>query len=517
MTSPNVIVILADDLGYSDPSAFGGEIDTPHLDRLAHAGVRMSSFYATPRCSPSRAALLTGRHPHSVGVGILTTDDRPNGYPGSLSTTAPTVAERLKDHGYATALVGKWHLSSDITTPNETWPTRRGFDEFYGTLLGASSYYNPPLSEGERRREDELPEDYYLTDDLSERAVDFVARSAQNETPFFLYLSYTAPHWPLHAPESVIARYRERYQPGWDELRIRRAERMTRLGLIDSAESLARDPEVPAWEEAADPDWEAERMATYAAQVEIMDRGIGSLLDALDAQGIRDDTLIVFTSDNGACAEELPFSPKGLSADASPPFTRGGRAVRVGNEPTITPGPEDGFSSYGRSWAHLSNTPFRLYKRWVHEGGIASPLIVSWPAGGVREGGIVGVPGHIVDIVPSIMDAVGSTGDGPGVSLLEDWRDPTATPSVERDLFWEHMGNAAVRRGRWKLVRESLRPWELYDLHSDRSETADLVAEHPDIARLLERAWQEWADANGVLAWQEVLADFRARGRVAPG
>lgn len=516
MTTPNVIVILADDLGYSDPSPFGGEIETPHLDRLAATGVRMNSFYATPRCSPSRAALLTGRHPHSVGVGILTTDDRPNGYAGSLSTTAPTIAEKLQERGYTTALVGKWHLSSDITEPNETWPTRRGFDEFYGILPGASSYYRPPLREGEERLNAESADDYYFTDDLSARAVDFVTRSAEQETPFFLYLSYTAPHWPLHAPEEVIARYRERYLAGWDELRARRASRMHDHGLI-SEEELPHDHEVPAWEDVADAAWEAERMATYAAQVEIMDQGIGSVLDALEAHGIRDDTLVVFTSDNGACAEELPFSSKGLSADVSPPFTRDGREVRVGNEPGITPGPEGTFSSYGRSWAHLSNTPFRLYKRWVHEGGIAAPLIASWPAGRVAQGNIIAAPAHIVDIMPSIMDAVDAVDDGPGASLLAEWRNREKHSTPQRDLFWEHMGNAAVRRGRWKLVREWPGPWELYDLHADRAETNDLVSDHPEIERQLARAWQDWAERNGVIRWEDVLDDFRARGRVAPG
>ncbi|MEV5072589.1 arylsulfatase [Microbacterium sp. LMI12-1-1.1] len=516
MTAPNIVVILADDLGFSDAGAFGGEIETPNLDRLAATGVRMSAFYATPRCSPSRAALLTGRESHSVGIGILTTDDRPHGYAGSLSVDAPTIAERLKARGYATALVGKWHLSSDISAPNETWPTHRGFDEFYGILPGASSYYRPPLYDGERRLDEETTADYYLTDDLSHRAADFVARSAQRGTPFFLYLSYTAPHWPLHAPEADVARYRERYRGGWDRLREERAERLHELGIARLIES-APDPDVARWTDAADPEWESERMAVYAAQVEIMDRGIGTLIAALDAHGVRDDTLIVFCSDNGACAEELPFSERRMNPDICPPFTRDGVEVMVGNEPGIRPGPEAGYSSYGRPWAHLSNAPFRLYKRWVHEGGIASPFIAHWPGGGIAGGEIAHAPAHIVDIVPSILDAVDEPGDGPGVSLLELWRQPgSGDAPAERTLCWEHMGNAAARRGRFKLVRESGRPWGLYDLEADRGETADVAAEHPDVVADLEAAWQRWAEANGVIPWERVLEDFRQRGRAVP-
>lgn len=519
MTPPNIIVILADDLGFSDLGSFGGEIETPHLDQLAATGVRMSSFYATPRCSPSRAAMLTGRESHAVGIGILTTDDRPNGYAGSLSTEAPTIAERLKNRGYATALVGKWHLSSDTSSPNATWPTRRGFDEFYGVLPGAVSYYRPPLYDGEQPVDAAAPEKYYLTDDLARRAAEFVARSAREATPFFLYLAFTAPHWPLHAPEADVAHYRERYRAGWDRLHAERVERTHALGLTRPLH-CAPDDDVPRWEDTTDAGWEAERMAVYAAQVEIMDRGIGAVVAALDAHGVRDDTLIVFCSDNGACAEELPFSKRAMSPDICPPLTRDGVEVDVGNEPTTRPGPESGYSSYGRSWAHLSNAPFRLYKRWVHEGGIASPLIASWPGGGVARGGIAHAPAHIIDIAPSVLVAAGEAFEGPGVSLVAAWRHPEADGAAgrwgDRTLCWEHMGNAAARRGRWKLVRESGQPWELYDIDADRGETTDLAGQHPEIVAELESSWLGWAEANGVIPWDQVLEDFRLRGRAVP-
>lgn len=520
MTTPNIIVILADDLGFSDAASFGGEIDTPNLDQLAATGVRMSTFYATARCSPSRAALLTGREAHSVGIGILTTDDRPHGYAGSLSTEVPTIAEQLKARGYATALIGKWHLSADISAPNETWPTRRGFDDFYGILPGACSYYRPPLYHGEQRVAVEPAAGYHLTDDLSRRAADFVARSADQGRPFFLFLAFTAPHWPLHAPAEAVAKYRERYRTGWDRLREERAARLHGLGIAPVVDA-APDPEVPRWADTADPEWEAERMAVYAAQVEIMDRGIGAVIAALDASGVREDTLIVFCSDNGACAEELPFSQRRMNPDVCPPLTRDGIEVAVGNEPGILPGPEHSYASYGRAWAHVSNTPFRLYKRWVHEGGIASPLIASWPGGGVAGGVVSHTPGHIVDIAPSILEAVDPTapdaGDQAGVSLLDVWRAPTArSAAAERTLCWEHMGNAAARRGRFKIVREYSQPWELYDLETDRGETVDLAGDHPAIVVDLEIEWHCWAKANGVIPWDRVLEDFRERGRAVP-
>jgi arylsulfatase len=516
MNRPNVLVILADDLGYSDLGVFGGEIETPNLDRLAGRGTRMTSFYVTPRCSPSRAALLTGRHPHSVGIGILTGDDRPRGYVGSLSASAPTLAERLGAEGYATCLSGKWHLSADTATPNETWPTRRGFEEFYGILPGCGSYYQPRLMTGEEQVSSKVYQgDYYFTDDISAYASDFIERAHSRATPLFLYLAYTAPHWPLHAREKDIAKYRERFAAGWDRLRQERFERQKGLDLHSAAELSPRDPEVPAWDDTPDQEWEIERMATYAAQVEVMDRGIGDVLRTLERLGQLEDTLILFSSDNGACAEPLPPTSAGkkFNPEICPPETRDGTPVRVGNNPSIKPGPEEGYASYGRAWANLSNTPFRLYKRWVHEGGISSSFIASWPAGGVNGGEISTHPGHLVDIVPTVMDAVGGASDGPGVSLLDQWRNPSASSDLdERPLFWEHIGNAAVRRGDWKLVRENGSPWELYDISADRGETNNRAAAEPELVQELTTLWHNWARSNGVIPWDAVLADYRDRG-----
>lgn len=510
MSSPNIVVILADDLGFSDIAPFGGDIDTPQLERLTQRGVRMSSYYVTPRCSPSRAALLTGRHPHSTGIGVLTTDNRPNGYPGSLSLETPTLAERLADHGYRSGIFGKWHLASEFVTPSPTWPTRRGFEAFRGILPGASSFYQPPLVEQETRIPDEnLPDDFYFTDDITSSGVRFIRESG--EDPFFLYMAYTAPHWPLQAREAEIDKYRERFRAGWTRIREERLSRLAELGIVTSVDAVPARQETPEWtdEEA---EWQVERMAVYAAQVEALDRGVGALLDALDESGVADDTIVMFFSDNGGCAEELPVGANMFSPLVCPRTTRDGRPITLGNDPKVLPGPETTFQSYGKEWATVSNTPFRLWKRWVHEGGISTPFIVSWPGGGVPTGGAVShSTGHVVDIVATVMDAVGGTHDTEGHSLLDAWREPEVL-AESSPMFWEHVGNAAVRHGSWKLVREWGHPWELYDIVADRGETRDVARERPELVRELADLWAEWADTHGVIPWEDVLADHDARG-----
>ncbi len=526
---PNVLLILADDMGFSDIACYGSEIETPHIDRLAAGGVRFSQFYNTARCSPSRASLLTGLHPHQTGIGILTKDDRPHGYPGSLNERCTTVAEILSAARYATALVGKWHLASDIRQPNAAWPTRRGFDHFYGTLAGSCSYFQPAsLTRGERNAEGEATAqaDYYYTDAISQEACTFVREKSQHQQPFFMYVAYTAPHWPLQASEEDIAKNRGRYDEGWDVLRERRMQRLRESGLLAGAvPACERDPEEPAWDDAQDKAWEARRMEVYAAQVQRMDQGIGDILATLEETGQLDNTLVFFMSDNGACAEVLPldgsaqaFKKRRPDLDRLKP--RNGRDLQVGNEPAIVPGPEDTYASYGRAWANLSNTPFRLYKRWTHEGGIATPLIVHWPAGGLANGAIVRSPFQLTDVLPTILEAtqvaypdkdkVPHVPPAEGCSMLSALR---GQPTNDHTLYWEHTGNAAVRRGRWKLVREYPKPWELYDMDTDRAETSDLAARHPHIVGELVAQWQAWADRVGVVPWDEVLAAYRAAGK----
>lgn len=495
---PNVIVILADDMGYSDLGCFGGEISTPNIDRIGREGIRFTQFYNTARCSPSRASLLTGRHPHEVGIGVLTDDERPHGYPGSLDPRFPTLAERLGDAGYATCLSGKWHLSSNVREPDGSWPTRRGFGEFYGIMPGADDYFHPrTLWHNEERQPVPTEPGYYFTDAISEHAAQFVTDRA-GETPFFLYLAYTAPHWPLHAAEEDIREYAHTFDDGWDALRPRRLARLVEEGILPPDSELSeRDPSQPAFAEVSDPEWEARRMAVYAAQVAAMDRGVGRVLDALAATGEAENTIVLFLSDNGACAEQMPPEDATHFRERQPSHTPGGVPLRIGNEPAIRPGADDTFASYGRAWANLSNTPFRLYKRWVHEGGIATPLLARWPEG-LAEPRIVRDPYQLTDITPTLLDACGlEPSDGPGISML-----PTArgeSPSDEHPLFWEHIGNAAVRRGRWKLVREAGRPWELYDIDADRSELHDRAELFPDLVDELQKLWQRWADSVGVL------------------
>lgn len=531
MPRPNVVLILVDDLGYSDLGCYGGEIPTPNIDSLVERGTRLTQFYNTARCSPSRASLLTGLHPHQTGIGVLTGDDSPVGYKGDLHRGCATMAEILKGAGYTTALTGKWHLAADTQKPNDAWPTRRGFDYFYGTLTGCGSYYSPgTLTRGEENIEHEADDPgYYYTDAITSEAVSFMERSASAGLPFFLYTAYTAPHWPLHAPEEDVRRHAGRFDAGWDALRRRRLERQVELGIVDSdAELSPRDPEEPAWDDVEDKDWQARRMEVYAAQVGRMDEGVGRIVDTLKRLGQFEDTIVVFLSDNGASPEEIPHMARETFTARTDIFrshTRTGEPVRLGNEPDIVPGPEDTYSSYGRPWANLSNTPFRLYKKWTHEGGIAAPFIVHWPGGDLEPGRIVREPRQLTHVLPTILDAVGvdypeAVGDRPvppleGSSFLDLLRDGGKQDEEEPTLYWEHCGNAAIRRGKWKLVREHPHPWELYDLDADPTELHDVSAEHPRLAEELLSDWAVWADRVGVLPFSRIEELYVLRGAPA--
>jgi len=548
MARPNVVLILVDDMGFSDIGCYGGEISTPNLDRLAAGGVRFSQFYNTARCSPSRASLLTGLHPHQTGIGILTGDTRPHGYPGNINDRCVTIAEVLKAAGYATCLSGKWHLAAELREPNDAWPTRRGFDRFFGTLTGCGSFFQPgTLMRGEVNVESEaLRPDFFYTDAISDEAAAFVRDARPAGQPFFLYVAYTAPHWPLHARDEDMARYRGRFDEGWDVLRERRLARLRAEGILDASAGLTdRDPTQPAWNDAEYKEWQARRMEAYAAQIDRMDQGVGRILGALEETGALANTMIVFLSDNGASDEALPLVKLERFKERSDILrvrTRDGREVRIGNEPSIVPGAEDTYASYGRAWANLSNTPFRYYKQWTHEGGIATPFIVHWPEGALRNGSVVRAPFQLVDVLPMVLEATGaaypSQHDGreilpyEGRSLLPALRGQTVP---EATLYWEHTGNAAVRRGQWKLVRAhplvkkywvdtgdaSRRPgmacdesytWELYDLSTDRSAVHDVAGEHPEIVSELSGQWHAWAERVGVIPLQEIVDAFAERG-----
>lgn len=527
MVRPNIVLILADDLGFSDLGCYGGEIPTPNLDALARTGIRHSQFYNTARCSPSRASLLTGLHPHQTGIGVLTRPDLPDGYAGNFADGCATIAETLKQSGWTTWMSGKWHLSANKTVPNSSWPTRRGFDRYFGTLAGCCSFYDPQtLMRGEERADDAAENPgFYYTDAISDEAVSWIDEhhsGGDAEQPFFLYLAYTAPHWPLHAPPEDIAAFDGHYDAGWDELRTARLERMIAEGIMEPGSSLSeRDPSQPSWGDVLEPEWQAKRMQTYAAQVARMDGGIGRVVDALRRAGALDNTVVIFLSDNGASAEELPlgeltsFTHKDLVMRTG---TRDGRPVRIGNEPAIVPGPEDTYSSYGVPWANLSNTPLRRYKRWVHEGGISAPFIVTWPMGELTEGAVVSTAFQLVDVVPTLLAAAGIDEEAhfgtngseiEGRSMLQAWQGAAMEPTY---LYWEHIGNAAIRHGRWKLVREFPDEWELYDIETDRIESVDLAHKHPDVVAELTENWRRWADRVGVIPWDQMVDAYTQRG-----
>ncbi len=529
---PNLVVIMSDDMGWSDPGCFGGEIPTPRIDALAAGGVSFTHFYNTSRCCPTRAALLTGVHAHQAGVGNMNQPQLPPGYSGNLHAHAPTIAEVLRPAGYRSYLAGKWHVSQAVGAagPKHTWPRQRGFDRFYGTIMGAGSFFDP----GTLTRDDtaispfadpELPvpdDGYYYTDAISDEAARYVRehRDTHAAAPFFLYVSYTAPHFPLHARETDIARHRGRYDAGFDAVRRARFKRQIALGLIPADTSFA--PGVAPWPtDPAARAWQARAMETYAAQVEVMDTGIGRIVDALRETGQWENTVLLFLHDNGASAESMgpprgeiapavPRGPADVIEDWRPVHTRDGRPVRYRQDGP--PGADDTYMTYGIGWAQVSNTPWREFKGHTYEGGIASPLIVHWPAGiaPAQRGRRSSEPGHVIDLMATALDLAGvahprtfagrTTVPPEGVSLLPALAGGRLTRNLP--LFFEHNGKRAVRAGDWKLVAAGPgAPWELYDLATDRAETHDRAIDEPERLRALARQWETWADRAHVLPW----------------
>lgn len=521
MPSPNIIIILADDMGYSDIGCYGGEIETPNLDRLAKDGLRYSQFYNTARCSPSRASLLTGLHPHQTGIGVLTYDTGPDGYTGDLSRASVTIPEVLKSVGYKSYMAGKWHVSAELNTPSPSWPMQRGFSHHFGTTTGSGSFYHPNTLVRDNQDADAEARDnpdFFYTDAINDQAATYVRDHVRDtpDQPFFMYVAHVAPHFPLHAHPEDIERYKGRFDAGWDSLRRDRLQRLVDAGLIDEKWKLSdRDPSQPAFEDADEKEWRLRCMEVYAAQIERMDRGIGRMLDALEETGTLDDTLILFLSDNGGCAEDTPVgvNPSVMvdTLQIAQYETRDGKEVTMGNVPGLMPGGEDTYQSYGAAWANLSNTPFRLYKRWVHEGGIATPLIAHWPNGIADAGAIRHTPGQLPDIMATLVELSGA--NYPTAFAGQDippCEGSSFAASFDKDfersapMFWEHLGNAAVRIGNWKLVREFCCPWELYDLQADRTELHDLASQHPERVAEMADIYQAWADRCGVIPFEKV-------------
>jgi arylsulfatase len=505
---PNIVIILADDLGYSDIGCFGSEIETPNLDRLAARGIRFTQMYNTARCCPSRAALLTGLYPHQAGVGRMVQDQKRPAYRGFLNENCVTIAEALRASGYRTLMSGKWHVGEE----RPHWPVDRGFDRYFGLISGASSYWqiDPGRTlalDGDAIKPDRP--DFYMTDAFTDYAVRFLDDRKAGQ-PFFLYLAYTAPHWPLHAPWREIHKYRNVYRRGWDELRVRRHRRMIEAGVVDPRWALSpRDPGSRPWADTRDRDWEARRMAVYAAQVDRMDQGIGRVLDKLRQTGEADNTLVIFLADNGACAERIDLGFRNLQGKVK---TAEGDIVDYGNVPSIWPGAANTFASYGLPWANASNSPFRRFKVDVHEGGIATPFIAAWANGIGARGRIVPQVGHVIDLMPTCLEVAGakypeSVGGRPitpleGHSLVPALRgEPFARKAP---LFWEHFGNRAVRDGDWKLVASKGAPWELYNLSADRTELRDLASRDPERAAALASEYDGWAERCGVLSDEEL-------------
>lgn len=539
---PNIILILNDDMGFSDLGCYGGEVNTPNLDALAAQGLRFTQFYNTARCSPSRASLLTGLHPHQCGIGVLTQDDGPEGYAGNLNNCCVTMAEVLGKNGYRTYMSGKWHMAHDFTHVSDAWPNQRGFQEHYGTIGGAGSYFHPnTLTRNNVNIDDEAAQDpsFYYTDVISDQAAGFVRNhlDEHGDEPYFLYTAFTAPHWPLHAREEDILANKGNYDAGWDTLRQRRVDRMQKMGILKYEWKLSRrDPAQPPWQDAEHKEWQARRMEVYAAQIESMDRGIGRIIQAVRDTGEERNTIIIFLADNGGCAEEIGSEWKDfmVSEPIARDKTRDGTPVRFGNSPDILPGSEDTYTSYGVPWANLSNAPFRYYKHWIHEGGIATPFIISWLEGlKIPPGSLHHQPAQLPDVMATILDITGIeyprryNGNDihplEGESFLPVLNDSDYARGM---LFWEHEGNAAVRDGAWKLVRnftaaESATPgydpqdrrggWELYNMESDRSELHDLAADYPELVARLETAYKLWARRCGVIDREKVLNIRRTR------
>ena len=496
---PNIVLILADDLGYSDLGCYGSEIATPNIDRLAGDGVRFTQFYNQARCCPSRAALLTGRYPHQVGIGAMIDDyakwirDAANrvSYTDHLSPDSPTLPELLRGAGYRTLMSGKWHLGH---RPTE-WPVRRGFDRSFVLIGGAMNYWGSGAAGPPMALDDQPwtpPQDgFFSTDAFTDRAIEFLDAKASNQ-PFFLYLAYNAPHWPLHAPPEDVEPYGDTYNDGWQATRQRRLRRMVQLGIVPEGTAMApmdRGVQKP-WNQLAEDkrrEWSL-RMSIYAAQVSRLDRNVGRLLEQLDKLGVRDNTLVLFVSDNGGAAED-PH--------------RG--------EPGAALGSRDSFWGYARPWSTVSNTPWRRHKVTAYEGGISTPAIARWPAGipESAHGRFSREPAHLLDLMPTLLEIAGSaypateTRRLEGRSILPMIRGERGV--ADRTFCWEHEGNRAIRKGKWKLVMLADAPkWELYDIDADRAEGHDLAADHPDVVRDLSAEYDRWAARCGVAPWPEI-------------
>lgn len=524
---PNIVLIMADDMGFSDLGSYGGEIRTPNIDYLANNGVRFTQFYNTSRCCPTRASLLTGLYNHDAGIGNMTDNEPEPGYLGHISENTVTIAEVLKTAGYHTAMSGKWHVSNTTVqsdpkeqlawlnhqkdygdfAPLDQYPTARGFDKYFGNIWGVVDFFDPFSLVSGTKPIKNVPKGYYHTDAINDTAVTYINSYAKSKEPFFLYVAHTAPHWPLHAPEEDIEKYKDTYKGGWDAIRQKRYQKMIELGLIDSTTTKLSAPSKreTSWENNPHKEYDARAMAVHAAMIDRMDQGIGRIIEALRKTGKLENTLIVFLSDNGASPE--------LSSRYGPGFdrpsqTRDGRTIAYPVDKDVLPGPQTTYGSIGPQWANVANTPYRMWKIESFEGGLHTPMVAFWPKGiKAKKGSFNGQVGHVMDFMNTFVEIASASypktykghaiKSSPGISLtpaFEGKKSPGHTL-----LFNEHYSGKYVRSGDWKLVATGRdTTWHLFNLAKDRSETVDLAAQYPERVNELKAKWQEWAKNNQV-------------------
>ncbi|MDO4584442.1 MAG: sulfatase-like hydrolase/transferase [Planctomycetia bacterium] len=525
---PNVVVITASNLGYSDLGCYGGEIQTPVLDALAAEGMQLTQFYSCGESTHTQTSLMTGQAPHRVGLGLPRRDLKWESYRGELTDATATLGEFFQHAGYRTMAVGKWsfteHFEANKSTINSA--RSRGFDRFYGSNLAQTSYFEPKGLQLDSRAF-QVEKDFYYTRAIGQEAIRFLEEADERGKPFFLYAAFTAPSWPLHAPEEEIRRYAGKYRTGWEVTRMNRFQQLKQKRLVSSRMLLSpKDERVVDWRNLGQfTTWQARRMEVYAAQVSAMDRAIGQILDQLVKMGAKENTLVIFLSDAGGNAEELSRNAAAQSVFVSA-RQESGQPIRVGNDPQTMPGSMNTFQSYGVPWANVSNTPFRGYAKTLYEGGLRTPCILRWPS--EIAVGKVSEPVHVIDLFATLVDvsetAFPRTLNGKrtlrpvGESIrnlfeLDSRLEITmAEERTERYFFWEFEGNQAVRFGKWKLHRpRGAKEWQLYDLRKDPTETKDVYSQfqyEPEIEEMLSQL-EIWKKSNGVYEWSKVKARYQ--------
>ncbi len=524
---PNIILIMADDLGYSDLGCYGGEIATPNLDYLANNGLRFSRFYNTSRCCPTRASLLTGIYNHRAGIGEMTTDKNQAGYRGFITRNTVTLAEVLKEAGYHTGMVGKWHVSNTLEqkdkkaqldwlnhhaeyplfSPADQYPTSRGFEKYYGNIWGVVDFFDPFSLVNGTKPVTKVPSNYYHTDAISDTAVSYIKQFSKADKPFFLYVAETAPHWPLHALPEDIKKYEDTYKVGWDAIREGRYKKMARLGLVDSSKAplSPRWQSDMKWDSNPDKEWDARAMAVHAAMVDRMDQGIGRIIKALKETAELENTLILFLSDNGASPEVAAQYGPGFDR---PGETRNGEKIAYPVKKDVLPGAQTSFASIGPRWANVSNTPYQFAKAESYEGGVRTPLVAFWPKGiTVEKGSISERTGHVMDFMATFIELANTkyptSFKGNTIKPLQGLSLRNAFVSKNAQghqvLFNEHFGAKYIQNEEWKLVARNKESWKLYRISNDETEMNDLSKQYPDIVQQMDKMWQDWAKQNDVL------------------